>query len=114
MEKLTRWLKAQACRLIGLALTLAGWGILLYAGVVLFLEFANWLQYGEWEGLQLWTAWGSMGLQPLDPLPWVGAEKICTWIITQPLWACAALAGLACFGLGRVLVELADTTESRK
>jgi hypothetical protein len=106
MAGLARWVKAAISRLIGIALALTGYALIAYAAWVLLNECWLWLQDGEWQNWRLRTAWLILGLDE-SPLPWLGVEKIRTWILDQPLWSCA-FPGVAVYSIGHAFMALAE------
>jgi hypothetical protein len=111
MAGLVRWLKMAVCRFIGIVATLAGYGLIVGAFFVLLFQGILWLRDGYWPAWQVRQVWYALEL-PAEPLPWLGAEKIRTWLLDLPIAGALVPIGVAAFLAGTFLMVLAESFEN--
>jgi hypothetical protein len=112
MGELVRWLKMAACRLVGIVATLVGYGLGVGAALILGIQCVIWLRDGQWPEAQVRLVWDSLEL-PTAPLPWLGIEKIRTWILGLPLVGAMVPLAILAAATGLLLMELAETYEHK-
>jgi hypothetical protein len=112
MAGLARWLKVAMCRIIGIVAKTAGYGLIVYAYGIVLVQCMLWLEDGHWPDMQLRIVWYFLGLTE-DRLPWLGVEKIRTWILDQPLSIGLLSAGVLVVSAGTLFDLQAELGEGR-
>jgi hypothetical protein len=111
MAGLVRWFKAAICRLIGIAANAVGYSLIVYAYGVLLVQCLLWVEDGQWPNMELRIVWYFLGLTE-DRLPWLGFEKIRTWMLDQPLSVGLISAGVLAISAGTFFDLQAESDEA--